>query len=96
MYIAFSSTVTKEGFPRPWHCVSPPKQNKYLGSPPGNLTLMGAWGKKPSLEDIPKAEETIWKIFFSLSRMGQPHLLIFCLAGSVLPSALKAISDHFP
>lgn len=33
---------------------------------------------------------------FSLSGMGQPHLLIFCLAGSVLPSAPKAISDHFP
>lgn len=33
IYIAFSSTVTKEGFPRLWHCVSPLKENKYLGLP---------------------------------------------------------------
>lgn len=44
IYTAFSSTITKEGFPSLWHCVSPLKQNKYLGLPSWKSFFNGSMG----------------------------------------------------
>lgn len=57
---------------------------------------MGAWGKKLSLESIPKVEETIWKIFFHCPGWASPVCSSSVLLGCFLPLLPKQFLSIFP